>query len=170
MDLDSVTQNTSDNIWHLLNQSRLWDIHGIPWIPLPLPWSIWTPFPWTSKNSGNWVEIVQNWVTSIFYAFYEFPWIPQIISAESMAQSDSISKESTQCFLLMSMQPWMPWKAMEEVEFYRIPRKPWNLICLRIDINFWENGPRTETFILNTIFITNVEKSCLIYIVSWAKI
>ena len=42
--------------------------------------------------------------------------------------------------------------AMEEVEFYRISRKPWNLIWLRIDtcINCWENGPMTETFILIT--------------------
>ena len=111
-----------------------------------------------SISSGN---LVQNWVTSIFYAFYKFPWIPQIISVESMEQSDSISMESTQCFLLMFMQPWMPWKAMEEVEFYRIPRKPWNLICLRIDINCWENRPRTETFILNTIFTTNVVKKAV---------
>ena len=35
---------------HLLSHSRLWDFHGIPWIPLPLPWIIRTPFPWTSKK------------------------------------------------------------------------------------------------------------------------
>ena len=158
MDLDSVTQNTSDNVWHLLNQSRLWDIHGIPWIPLPLPWSICTPFPWTSKKQWKFSAKLSD---INFLAFYKFPWIPKIISVESMGQSDSISMESTQCFLLMSMQPWMPWKAMEEVEFYRIPRKLWNLICLRIDINCWENGPRTETLILNTIFITNVVKKAV---------
>ena len=109
------------------------------------------------KNSGN---LVEKWVASIFYAFYKFAWIPQIISVESMEPSDSISMESTQCFLLMSMQPWMPWNAMEEVEFYRIPRKPWNLIWLRIDINCWENGPRTETFILITYVSQMLWKSC----------
>ena len=116
------------------------------------------------KNSEN---LVHDWVASICYAFYKFPWIPQIISVESMEQSDSISMESTQCFLLMSMQPWMPWKAMEKVEFYRIPRKPWNLICLRIDINCWENGLMQEW---NLHFKYNIyhkccKKSCLIYLV-----
>ena len=163
MDLDSVTQNTSDNAWicwttpvsEISTEFRGFHCHlhgvfGLHFHGLP-------------KNSGNWVE---NWVESIVYPLYKFPWIPQIISVESMEQSDSISMESTQCFLLMSMQPWMPWKAMEEVEFYRIPRKPWNLIWLRIVINCWENRPRTETLILNTTFITNVVKKA----VSWAKI
>ena len=31
--------------------------------------------------------------------------------------------------------PWLPFNAMEVVEFYRIPWKPWNLIWLRIDLN-----------------------------------
>ena len=46
---------------------------------------------------------MESGVESIVYAFYKFPWIPQIIYVESMEQSDSISMESTQCFLLMSM-------------------------------------------------------------------
>ena len=91
-------------------------------------------------------NLVQNWVTSIFYAFYKFPWIPQILSVESMAP---FPWNPPNGFCWCPCNHGCQWKAMEEVEFYRIPRKPWNLICLRIDINCWENGPRTETFILN---------------------
>ena len=56
-------------------------------------------------------------------------------TATSMEYSDSISMEA------MAWQlPWLPLNAMEGVEFYRIPRKPWNLIWLRIDLNCRENG------------------------------
>ena len=82
--------------------TRLWDFHGIPWIPLPLPWSIRTPFPWK-------------------------PW-------HGMS--------------------WLPLNAMEEVEFYRIPRKQWNLIWLRIDLNCWENGR------WNFHFKSNIYQKC----------
>ena len=143
---------------HLLNHSRLWYFHGIRGFHCHFHGLFGLHFHGLPKNSGN---LVEKWVASIVYAFYQFPWIPQIISVESMEPSDSISMESTQCFLLMSMmQPWMTWKAIEEVEFYRIPRKPWNLIWLRIDINCWENGPRTETFILITYVSQMLWKSC----------
>ena len=127
MDLDAVAQNTSDNtcicwttpVSEISTEFRGFhcNFHGV----------FGLHFHGLPKNSGN---LVENWVASIFYAFYKFPWIPQIISVESMEQSDSMYMESTQCFLLMSMQPW---KAIKEVEFYRIPRKPWNLIWLRIN-------------------------------------
>ena len=52
--------------------------------------------------------------------------------------------------------PWLPLNAMEEVEFYRIPRKPWNLIWLRIDLTAEKMA--AETLILNPIFIKNVVK------------
>ena len=64
-------------------------------------------------------------------ASLRFPWIPLTLPC-----------------IIRTPFPWNPWhgmswlplNAMEEVEFYRIPRKPWNLIWLRIDLNCWENG------------------------------
>ena len=163
MDLDSVTQNTSDNIWHLLNQSRLWDIHGIPWIPLPLPWSIWTPFPWTSKKQWKFR------VKLSYINFLRFLLVSMDSTDNFCGIHGAIGLHFHGINPMLSIDVHATMDAMEEVEFYRIPRKPWNLICLRIYINCWENGPRTETFILNTIFITNVVKK-LFNIYSWAKI
>ena len=143
MNLDSVTQNTSDNtcicwttpVSEISMEFRGFHCHfhgvfGLHFHGLP-------------KNSRN---LVENWVASIFYAFYKFPWIPQIISVESMEQSDSISMESTQCFILMFMQPWMPWKAMEEVEFHG-SHGTWSG-CWNLHFKY--------------IFITNVVKKLLV--------
>ena len=71
-------------------------------------------------------------------------------TAISMEYSDSISMEAMANYAMASI---------EEVEFYRIPWKSWNLIWLRIDLTAEKMA--TETFILNPIFIKNVVKKLL---------
>ena len=163
MDLDSVTQNTSDNacicwttpVSEISTEFRGFHCHfhgvfGLHFHRLP-------------KNSGN---LLENWVASIFYAFYEFPWIPQILSVESMEQSDSISMESTKCFLLMSMQPWMPWKAMEEVEFLQNSTEAMELDLVEIWYKLLRKWPQDW----NLHFKYNIYHKCCKKGVSWAKI
>ena len=140
---------------NLLNHSRLWDFHGIPCIPLPLPWSIRTPFLWTSKKQWTFSGTLSG------INFLHFLWVSMDSTDNFCGIHGAIGLHFHGIHSMLSIDVHATMDATEEVEFYRIPRKPWNLIWLRIDINCWENNPRTET-ILNTIFIINVVTKLLV--------
>ena len=132
---------------HLLNHSRLWDFHGIPWIPLPLPWSIRTPFPWTSKNqwqfSGNLSGI----------NFLRFLWVSMDSTDNFCGIHGAIGLHFHGIHPMLSIDVHAAMDAMEGHGWGGILQNSTEAMELDLDENLYKllrKWPRTETFILNT--------------------